>query len=555
MEIFRRRETLEKILISIFGITTVNFNIDSYERGEYGEVIINQNGLFDKNSYTLRIQNNYNALFDITFNTCACKFIGKNMSGYSDFNRDRAINNILEYFRRFGIQVPDYFINSADRYLLSKLIYKLISSEILPVIFNTDDNRKKREKSDLDCDDITSDFVIAINNIKAVLESDDIASIMYRNAKMRDIDKTYDKDYESKVCNYGICICTDKMLRTPFSRWEHDPDILIKIDTNAKDNNMPENYKELLSELVSELDLLSGTGDNVFCVPDDYYDEEHREEISRFRILKSGPSPYIFPRYIYYVTKIDINNENEFKAKYPKCFNKYQFIRNLHEKAALALIDNYRMEICEYNQRVLDSIVDVVGQILSADYSLIFSGKIRTYEDCKKALCTMYCDFERSWNWFLKNGFDDTQIFAITVWLSEYAVNCFSEYIKGKTFSKISRMEDLTKENNKEYYVISVLRNSIGLMKMKDTASKIEGFFDKIDKIIELRDRCEYPFKDKLENLKKIVSICYKSDLYPEIKIDSANYLCDIDIGSNVFRNLKKSLVDFADVLNGKYAK
>ena len=78
MNKYLRRDTLEKLLLKIYGITTVNFNQESYKRGKSGEVLINQNGLFDKKSYKLTKWNNYDALFDITFNVPKCIFTGKN---------------------------------------------------------------------------------------------------------------------------------------------------------------------------------------------------------------------------------------------------------------------------------------------------------------------------------------------------------------------------------------------------------------------------------------------------------------------------------------------
>ena len=99
------KETLEKLLLKIYGVTTVNFKQKSYERGRSGEVKINTNGLFDKNSYKLTKHNNFDALFDITFNVSECIFTGNNRDENTDFNRDTAIRNAVSYFTSLRMNV------------------------------------------------------------------------------------------------------------------------------------------------------------------------------------------------------------------------------------------------------------------------------------------------------------------------------------------------------------------------------------------------------------------------------------------------------------------
>ena len=95
MKKYQRRKTLEKLISRIYGVTTVNFDQDSYSRGQYGEVIINKNGLFDKNSYTLKKRNNFDILFDVTFNTTKYVFSGNNSDEQTEFNREVAIRNAV----------------------------------------------------------------------------------------------------------------------------------------------------------------------------------------------------------------------------------------------------------------------------------------------------------------------------------------------------------------------------------------------------------------------------------------------------------------------------
>ena len=90
MDKYLRKDTLEKLLLKIYGVTTVNFSHKSYKQGKYGEVKINKNGLYDKNSYKLTFKNNFDALFDSTFNTTEYTFSGKNRNEHTDFNRDQS---------------------------------------------------------------------------------------------------------------------------------------------------------------------------------------------------------------------------------------------------------------------------------------------------------------------------------------------------------------------------------------------------------------------------------------------------------------------------------
>ena len=231
MKKYQRRDTLKKLLEMIYGITTVNFDHENYERGRSGKVIINKNGLFDKNSYKLTMWNNFDALFDITFNVPKSDFAGNNIDEHTKFTRDIAIQNAIKYFEEFGIKVSNCFENKHEKDLFSKLIYKLISTELLPVIFNTDDNRKKRKVENIDMDDITPDFTIAINNVKAVLESKDIVSILYRNAKMSDIETLYDKKAQAheSECSLVTCMCIEDFNDFKYELWTFDPSIGLYI--------------------------------------------------------------------------------------------------------------------------------------------------------------------------------------------------------------------------------------------------------------------------------------------------------------------------------------
>ena len=118
--------------------------------------------MYDKNSYKLTFKNNFDALFDSTFNTTEYTFSGKNRNEHTDFNREEAIQNAVSYFQELGINVHICFENEQEKDLFSKLIYKLISNELLPVIFNTDDNREKRKVIDIEMDDITPDFKVIV---------------------------------------------------------------------------------------------------------------------------------------------------------------------------------------------------------------------------------------------------------------------------------------------------------------------------------------------------------------------------------------------------------
>ena len=80
-------------------------------------------------------------------------------------------------------------------------------------------------------DDITSDFTIAINNAKAILELKDIVSMLYRNAKMSDIKTLYDNDTKDpkNECNFVTCMCIEDFYYFKYEPWTFDPSIRLNI--------------------------------------------------------------------------------------------------------------------------------------------------------------------------------------------------------------------------------------------------------------------------------------------------------------------------------------
>lgn len=262
--------------------------------------------------------------------------------------------------------------------MFSKLIYKLISTELLPVIFNTDDNREKRKYTELDFDDITPDFTIAINNVKAVLESKDIVQDIYRNAKMSDIEMIYDSDIKDlKIeCMLVTCICTNEIALS-LDDWGFEPSIDLYIEPKSYNVNSSNYayYNSPIEQLKKDSFLFNYDGNTAFNFPEDVYISQKAIEVITVSFLENTATTYFLPRYFYYVPNLqqyssDLYNENSI------LLSRAAACRKIKINASKALSEKYRSHFQKYYENVLDSIIKNIDMITAIDYKIFLYSKI-----------------------------------------------------------------------------------------------------------------------------------------------------------------------------------
>ena len=550
MNQYLRRETLEHLISKIYGITTVNINHDSYERGKYGEVIRNKSGLFDKNSYKLTPKNNFDALFDITFNVPECDFTDQFKKEHTEFNRDIAIQNVTEYLKEFGIQVPNFIENEKEKILFSKLIYKLISKELLPVIFNTDDNREKRKYTDLDFDDITPDFTIAINNVKAVLESKDIVQDIYRNAKMSDIEMIYDSDIKDlKIeCMLVTCICTNKIALSLVD-WGFEPSIDLYIEPKSYNVNSSNYayYNSPIEQLKKDSFLFNYDGNTAFNFPEDVYISQKAIEVITVSFLENTATTYFLPRYFYYAPNLQPNsselyNENSF------LISETSACVRIKRKASIALSEKYRPHFKKYYENVLDSIIKNIDLITTVDYK-IFLDSIRCEKtELEKALGNMALNVEKLYDILSNRYYDETDIKNLIIWLISYSVSMLNNAIK--TIISVPNWHGPNKSSNKNISsFIEQLNDYVSRYDIFEFVNKIESYLGKLQQIQEIS---EIIYSETYRNIKK-----FGTDI--SIDIDSKytktkKKLSELYLDKSVLKDLYQNLITFTSILKDNKA-
>ena len=126
-----RRECLEELLLSIYGVKTIN-------RGAgRNSIQFGKSGLFEKCKYTIKNFQNYYDLFLLTFNTPDVIFEKTVADGATlnrDFSKETAIENAINYFAKYKADnlvkfkghISDY--NAAINERIQQLIQNIASN-------------------------------------------------------------------------------------------------------------------------------------------------------------------------------------------------------------------------------------------------------------------------------------------------------------------------------------------------------------------------------------------------------------------------------------------
>lgn len=390
-----RGEALDKMLLGIYGYRNVNF--------ENQKVIINDDRI-RKTLYSPTSLNNVKHLLEITFQNKDVIFEDKKCAKSFNLTIDKVIDNTVDYFRGMGIFIPEV-MNSTERYLLGRRMCYTILENILPAVFSNINTRK--EKIDIDNDDISSEFNKAVEHIKSKYSHGDFWEQLYVDIKASDVEKIYDSDYSKDECNYGIRVwtnaqntfkelrivpsvyyfaCNNDSEQSEVSKLYSDPfDILIKEPEYSNDS-----FAELISGLAAKEVL-----DNINFVSPYYYNEKHEDRIDKtknepmeykLRLNVKIPNSSFFPRYFYFMTKL---NEDIVNKKYPDCKSSDMLNTKISEKAIEKINTDYRDNITQYYKDTLANIENICRNFLSIDIESILSSKIQNVSDFKKALSSL----------------------------------------------------------------------------------------------------------------------------------------------------------------------
>lgn len=390
-----RGKALNNLMKEIYGNLNVNFK----ERN----VIINDDGI-RKTLFSPTSINNVRRLLEVTFKGTAVKFKDKKKGKNFDLDREKVIDNTTEYFRSFGIDIPNV-VNKTERKLLGKKLCNALIEYLLPAVFSDIDTEK--EKIDTEKDDISSKFDKAIQNIRNKFASSDFFEALYVDIKSSDVEKIYDSDYSKDECNYGIRVWT--YAQVVFKELKIIPLVYYLACNNDSEQSEVSNlYSNTFDGLQKETEysndsfeeLISGLAakevlDNINFVSPYYYNENHENRIDkikndpkeyRLRLNVKIPNSSFIPRYFYFLTKL---NEDVVREKYPNCKSSAMLNNELMEKAIDKISTDYKDKITQYYKETLANIENIYRNFLSIDIESILSSKIQNVSDFKKALSSL----------------------------------------------------------------------------------------------------------------------------------------------------------------------
>lgn len=399
MRTINRLEALDDMLLGIYGNRNVNY--------ESKKVIINDDGI-KQTLYSPTSIDNTRRLIEVTFNSNDVTFNdykkGKNFA----LDKEKVIDNTLEYFRALGINIP-VVLNTKERYLLGKRMCDVLLEYMLPAIFSNINTEK--EKIDIGNDDISSEFNKAVDGIKSKFCSGDFFEQLYVDIKSSDVEKIFDSEYSENECNFGVLVCS--AFEQIFDRFNFVPTISYYSGDNEQPTESPKKADNQFAELTSKLVSSMNLDNKNFVSP--YYYIENSNNVTGNKAMKytigfnvNVPNPSFIPRYFYFMTKIDDRIIDE---RYSYCESAAMLNQILIEKAIRQMRLKYTDTITEYYQQSLANIESLCKKFLTIDVENILSQNIHSIEGFKKALKSL-CnkdDIDEVWSICKENGLADHQ--------------------------------------------------------------------------------------------------------------------------------------------------
>ncbi len=316
-----------------------------------------------------------------------------------------------------GIVITEYFNNKYDKYVFSKLVYKMISSEILNAIFNTDDNREKKNQIDLDNEDITDDYIVAVKNIQNVLESESLVDIMYDNVKIGDIEIVYNKNDFPEECNYAICFSTEKdKIGSGQICGQH---VYIQFERITTDRSMKELIQIINDEIISIPEIKKKP---VFA----YKIPDHKIKLRKFKILNTALNKNVLPKYFCYAEKVD-------SVKYSEDWAGEILLleRDVSKHAEEAIHEKYNIKPNYTEEDLIKIIINVLDQIIAIDYAYIINHR-NSFEDFYVTIKSISPNLARLCNSLLSYKLTIDQMIITIYRAMMCAIEIFCEYIEEK---------------------------------------------------------------------------------------------------------------------------
>lgn len=408
------------LLYEIYG--RINLKIDNIflkdSDSSKKEVIMFCGGEYSKNTYTHKKLENYDYLFYLTF--CAPEIYFVNEKGNVIFKRANAVSNAIDYFRKFEVEIPEYFRTKSENKILCKALYTAFIDILLPVIFECQNIKKKLDKK--------------LEMVKARLQSHfagiELGYLEGINATAKDYKIIYDSEYfdsdsvEKFDDFYAITVDTAQ-----FAVRIYIPCLITAVSLGVK--NSDDNDRYSLKRIIGNYQKYPFEDDEPFLDPfagqaegyianNPRYTEESCFPLSDVVI----PAQYFIPRYFYYITRINQDIIDRYNEDIKKNIRAAMSLTNergevimpreesveekfelekldhdklntlLMERAAKDFREAHRDDISEYYRHVMTYIEDMIRRIATADYSCAIR-RDSDVEACQKFAKHFNIDYEK----------------------------------------------------------------------------------------------------------------------------------------------------------------
>ncbi|SEK17612.1 hypothetical protein SAMN02910353_00003 [Ruminococcus sp. YRD2003] len=526
MKKIQRKECFRDLLETIFGITT--FNYDNYIRSKSGRIVMGVNGLFDKNNFSLKYRKHYEKVFDITFNVDKEEFVNNNSSGECNFTRNDAINNAIIYFRRLDVMLPDYLSNSNDIALLSKFIFKIITTEILPIIFDTDEDTEKRTSYQFD--DISEGFMMAINNIKYIVQFDKVIDLMYANALNKDVEFICDSNNIKEECNYFRFFSTNDF--TYGASLSYNPRICFKIEYLKPDTNRAFN-EDSINRILNRTEQWSDIANTFFNVNGTTILEDG---VYEFEMIPPHFEGNFLPRFFCFGTTLSKNETTQVLGinSFPqgKTTSIYQFNNAIKEAAYNELCNKYHSLLEHEQDNYLNSVLSTLASILSLTKRIVLDIKSSDAQVIQ-SIADYNPKLKKGIDCLSKNGLGDSDIKRIMLETLLYSIDSYCNFIEKKLFRNEKRTFS---------WSMQFIKNRLSKTNKRFFISRIKKYADIFQILAEEKGLFErYKSNISIMELQVVISIGSK---------DNNNIFVPFDlIDTNPYSKLHNYLILICDLL------
>lgn len=368
MEKVTRKTWLEELVTGLFESKLVKIDNVYLNDDCVYDAVVYEKGWLQSVDCTGKYCKNFTLLFKRALLDNDTDFYNDAHIKKNGFNKSRIIENAKRYFKSYGFDEEKYSINYSTSDL-GRLFYKIIMTEIVPVIFETGKDMKE---------DISDRYGKQSERIKCLFSAPDLDDLFYVNAQNKDIDIILDHELYSdkKKADIAIPIDTSHMYLRLVMPWQKNAVEIVTKPADAQFRAWSERTDLSLEELMEKWVKYPYDPEGMFVKPwDPWLDgfAEKSEQRNYCPITKTEIKYcYVLSRYVFFVTS---------KRFFEKCSSYSDMKELINERLKETLLDDSCGEIYSYYKSVADEIEEMIGIISSVNMDKMIEHSKDDYKD------------------------------------------------------------------------------------------------------------------------------------------------------------------------------